>query len=84
MSNFGVRQSTVAMWNTTTNQKKSPLKTVSGRDFHVNLVKEVNTILKSNAELWEFHEDMDQCDAIDDMIFEHLDSNTFQKTYQKQ
>src|SRR6185312_1840823 len=52
------------------------LGTRSGRDFHANLIEEINAILEDDDDLKSFHMNVEQCDTIDDMISEHLESNT--------
>ena len=47
--------------------------TRSGRDYHSNISEEVNMILKDD--LRAFHLENEQCDALEDMIIEHLEEN---------
>ena len=47
--------------------------TRSGKDFHADLVEEIDAILDDDNELRDFHRSVEQCYAIDELINEHLE-----------
>src|SRR6185312_4170432 len=49
--------------------------TRSGKHYHVGLVEEIDAIFDDDINLQDFHRTVDQCDAIDEMITEHIESN---------
>ena len=55
------------------------LGTRSGRDFHASLTEEINAVFEDDEDLKSFHMNVEQCDAIDDMINEHLDAGHDQR-----
>ena len=50
------------------------LGTRSGTNYHAHFIEEINEIIDAEPEMSDFHQSMEQCDLIDDIIDELLNA----------